>query len=323
MREIRFLVENYYDIQKLRVETFNRIVMFVKENADEILKVLSQSCLEPPCRGANHKDIESHGFYASHQNNENQLRHAVELLKKKKYAEFVKKYVLSQVWLESHLIHAGQLETEFQAKHVSHFGFETQHSFAILQNSKQIENLIWFHNRLYQVEKELYKKLDAWSKNHPLRVKYLDYVKGIGGVLASGIIAWLSLPILKAEKVSQIWKYCGLFPGSERKRGEKLEYNLKLKTFCWKIGQSFIKFKCFGRELYDNFKEETKRKHPDWTKLHVHNYARRKVVKLFLASVWEVWRKMNNLPVTEPYPIAFLGHQTKITPEMWMEKGEK
>jgi hypothetical protein len=34
----------------------------------------------------------------------------------------------------------------------------------------------------------------------------------------------------------------------------------------------------------------------------------------------EVWRKMNNLPTTKPYPIEFLGHKDIITPEMWIER---
>jgi hypothetical protein len=292
MREIRFLVENYYDIQKLRVETFNRIVMFIKTNKNDILKNLS------------HYEFETHDKRASHHQIEPQGSHAIELLKKKKYAEFVKKYVLSHSVLETQPNNASQRIGGTQ----------------LVGALSQIQNLVWFHNKLYETEKELYIRLDAWSKGHKLRNQYLDHVKGIGKVLASGIIAWLSEPILRADNVSQIWKYCGLFPGSERKAGKKLEYNPRLKSFCWKIGQSFIKFKCFGRKLYDDFKEEAKQKHPDWSKLHIHNYVRRKVVKLFIASVWEVWRKMNNLPVTEPYPIVFLEHQTKILPEMWIEK---
>ncbi|RLG17521.1 hypothetical protein DRN63_02880, partial [Nanoarchaeota archaeon] len=125
-----------------------------------------------------------------------------------------------------------------------------------------------------------------------------------------------------SDYVSQLWSYCGLKPGSERRKGERLQYNPRLKTFCWKIGQSFIKFKCFGRKLYDAFKEDCQRKHKDWTKLHIHNYARRKVVKLFLASVWEAYRRIRGLEVTKPYPIEVLGHKQVITFDRWMEKGE-
>lgn len=47
---------------------------------------------------------------------------------------------------------------------------------------------------------------------------------------------------------------------------------------------------------------------------HVHNYAVRKMVKLFLACLWLVWRDMEGLPVTCPYPIDILGHSGIIEP---------
>jgi len=100
-------------------------------------------------------------------------------LEEKKYAEFVKKYIISHEGDETHV------------KVASHQTNETHVLFALSPFIKQIENLIWFHNKLYETEKELYKRLDAWSRNHPLRTEYLNYVKGIGPVLASGIIAWL------------------------------------------------------------------------------------------------------------------------------------
>ncbi|MEM5854205.1 MAG: hypothetical protein QW228_07610 [Candidatus Aenigmatarchaeota archaeon] len=362
--EIRQLIENYYDIQKIRVETFNRLVCWVRENKEKIKEYLkshhglethdfdASQCNgetqyvhashyhpETHVRSASHRGFETHRFYASHWGDETHSPYALKLLEEaenqkgvkgmKKYSEFVKKFVLSQVGSETHgrgASHIGvetqesdasQAKCETQSSSASQVDIETQLKYAIFS---EIENLIWFHNKLYETEKELQKRLDAWSKNHKLRKEFLNYVKGIGGVLASGIIAWLDEVILKAEHPSSLWKYCGLYPGSERKRGEKLPYNLKLKSFCWKIGQSFIKFKCFGRKLYDRFKEETKQKHPDWSKLHIHNYARRKVVKVFLACLWKKWREMNNLPTPEPYAIAHLKHSDLITPEMWMEK---
>ena len=332
MNEIRQLVENYYDIQKIRVETFNRIVMFIKENEKKIIEALSHFDVETHVKDASQSKAETHFSSASHEKLETHLLDALKLLEEKKYAEFVKKYIISheyaetqfknvsQLSFETHFINASHVKSENQIESVSHQISETHLCIALSPFIKQIENLIWFHNKLYETEKELYKRLDAWSRNHPLRTEYLNYVKGIGPVLASGIIAWLQEPIKKANHVSQIWSYCGLAPNQVRKAGEKVNYNPRLKTFAWKIGQSFIKFKCFGRKLYDSFKEQAKQKHPDWTKLHIHNYARRKVVKLFIASVWEVWRKMNNLPVTKPYPIEFLGHKDIITPEMWMER---
>ena len=309
--EIRQLIENYYDIQKIRVETFNRIVCWVKENKDELMKILSHIGSETHRRDTSQFKDEAQYKSASHNEYETHFNVAFKLLENKKYSEFVKRFVLSQEFDETQDGGASQKK------------YETQNSFAFSQKLKEIEDMIWFHNKLYETEKELYHRLDAWSKEHPIRLNFLNQVKGIGPIFSSGLIAWLSEPIKKANYVSQIWSYCGLAPNQVRKKGQKVNYNPRLKTFMWKIGQSFIKFKCFGRELYLKFKEDCQRKHPDWTKLHIHNYVRRKVVKLFLASLWEVWRKMNNLPATKPYPIEVLGHKDLITPEMWIKEVEK
>jgi len=251
-RDIRYLIENFYDIQKLRIETYNRIVCYIKENAEKVKEEVSEG--------------------------------ARELIEKKKYAEFVKKYVLTEKI-----------------------------------NISDVKNLVWYHNQLYETEKGLYKRIDSWSRNHPLRREFLNHVKGIGAVLSSGIIAWLCDPILKADKVSQLWSYCGLAPNQERRKGEKVSYNPKVKVLCWKVGQSFIKFRCFGRRLYLDFRAYIEKREPEWSALHHHNWARRKVTKLFLAAVWEKWRRMNGLPVSEPYAISILGHAEKVRPEDWTE----
>lgn len=48
---------------------------------------------------------------------------------------------------------------------------------------------------------------------------------------------------------------------------------------------------------------------------HIHARAERKTVKLFLSHLWVEWRKLEGLPVTEPYSIAVLHHTGKEEPE--------
>ncbi len=47
---------------------------------------------------------------------------------------------------------------------------------------------------------------------------------------------------------------------------------------------------------------------------HVHNQALRKMIKLFLACLWLKWREAEGLPVTKPYAIDKLGHNSYIDP---------
>lgn len=47
---------------------------------------------------------------------------------------------------------------------------------------------------------------------------------------------------------------------------------------------------------------------------HIHNMALRRVVKLFQACLWLTWREAEGLPVTKPYAIEKLGHNSFIDP---------
>jgi len=48
---------------------------------------------------------------------------------------------------------------------------------------------------------------------------------------------------------------------------------------------------------------------------HIHNRALRKLMKLFLALLWEKWRTLEGLPVRPPYAKAILGHDDLLSPE--------
>jgi len=47
---------------------------------------------------------------------------------------------------------------------------------------------------------------------------------------------------------------------------------------------------------------------------HVHNRAMRKMIKLFQACLFLVWREAEGLPPTKPYAIDILGHDSLIDP---------
>jgi len=253
---IRFLVEQYYDVQKLRVEAFNRVVAYVKSQ-----------CL-----------TETHQKSASHTICETQADSAV------KPSTIAYSMVKSKI-----------------------------------KQPKEISELIWYHNSLHETEKQLAKRLDAWSKHHPLRINFLSRIQGIGPILSSALIAWLS-PIERFANISKLWSYCGMAPGQKRKRGAKLNYNPHLKTLMWKIASSFEKQKAEKsryRRIYDEKKQyylnrdDLKRaidEKKKGAKLHVRLMAMRYTAKRFLADLWLFWRRLEGLPVTEPYAIGVMGH---------------
>lgn len=199
----------------------------------------------------------------------------------------------------------------------------------------------------YNLDPEFLKKFELLIadrireliKDEPIYTEFLSKIKGLGPVLSGAIIAYFDPS--KAEHVSSFWKYAGLHvvngEAPRRTRGRKTEWNPKVKTLCWKIGMSFLKAKTpFYSDLYYEFKDyennklnnpiENYKNCPLWQegrckakgtpacKQHIHLRALRKMVKRFLSDLWIKWRKLEGLPVTEPYVIDVLKHNKEESP---------
>lgn len=68
---------------------------------------------------------------------------------------------------------------------------------------------------------------------------------------------------------------------------------------------------CPYRKMYDDYKHrlENHIKHQDKSKGHRHNMAMRYMIKMFLQDLWLKWREIEGLPITAPYSEAVLGHK--------------
>jgi hypothetical protein len=173
--------------------------------------------------------------------------------------------------------------------------------------------------------------------------QWLRTIKGMGPAMAAGLVAWID-DISKAPHVSSLWRYAGLHVedgrAPRRKRGEKADWNPRLRTHMWKITKQVLMARDpFYYGWYKEFKEREvekckkngirivpasklptkggKKYEPPGviSQGHVENRARRKVAKLLLAHLWHVWREMEGLPTEPAYP-AKLGHRI-IPPPNW------
>jgi hypothetical protein len=104
---------------------------------------------------------------------------------------------------------------------------------------------------LQLMEKSLKYPLEAFAESTVAGEWALSQY-GIGPVLAAGLGAHIE--ITKAPTAGSVWRYAGLDPTQTWEKGQKRPYNAELKTLCWKIGQSFMKFsgkeQCFYGQLY-------------------------------------------------------------------------
>jgi hypothetical protein len=145
-----------------------------------------------------------------------------------------------------------------------------------------------------------------------------------------------------------------------RVKGKKLEYNARLRTMCWRMASSLLRAKGSYYKYYLSQKElleirkrnegfsivpaaklprkkiakrgsdgavQVKDKREESSNVisegHIHNMALRKMIKLFLAHLWLVWREEAGLPLTKPYAIDKMKHKSFITAYEMVDKKAK
>lgn len=172
--------------------------------------------------------------------------------------------------------------------------------------------------RFTELETDLDKDIARVVRDEPM-YEQLSAVKGIGPMLAAKLLAMIDIE--RSDTISALWRYAGyaVIDGEREKpvKGEKLHYNKRLKTTLYLVGTAFLRANSPYRRVYDSAREYYDANRPDWTKLHQHNAAMRKMIKLFLSHLWDQWRKAEGLPVTDPYVHDRLGHNHKYEPEQF------
>ncbi len=206
--------------------------------------------------------------------------------------------------------------------------------------------LLWLFYQNETVEKQIKRALDSWTDALPA-ARWAKSIVGIGPVISAGLAAHID--VARCTTVGSIWRFAGLDPTVEWKKGTKRPWNASLKTLCWKIGESFVKVSGCDDDFYGHlyarrkdqeiaaneagqFADQAARKLERFNigkatdaykayaqgKLppaHIHARAKRWAVKLFLAHYHHVaWTLATGQPPAKPYVISILGHADFIAP---------
>lgn len=194
------------------------------------------------------------------------------------------------------------------------------------------------------LEGEIKKALKIYVQQQPIG-QWLLSIAGIGEVLAAGLIA--NIDINKCETAGAIWRFAGLDPTIEWNKGEIRPFNARLKTLCWKIGESFVKVSNNDKDFYGKIYKERKeyeqakndageyaeqaREKLEKYKIgkdteaykyysigqlppaHIQSRAKRYSVKIFLSHLFSVWYRLErDAEPPKPYALAILGHAHEI-----------
>lgn len=185
------------------------------------------------------------------------------------------------------------------------------------------------------------KRIATLIKDHPA-FYWFSKIKGIGKENIGKVVGLIDIE--KADTISALWKFAGYAvengKAPKRQKGAgKLSYNSRLRSMCWRLGNSLMKGNGKFYDYYLNEKnkyiercqregkkivpaaqlpkgENGKRHEPEGmiSEGHIHNQALRKMIKLFLACLWLTWREAVDLPTRAPYAIEYQGHTNIISP---------
>ncbi len=217
---------------------------------------------------------------------------------------------------------------------------------ALAESKEPHEVLRWLFEQNETVEKQIRRALNSWTDGLPA-ARWAKSIVGIGPVISAGLAAHID--ISRCATVGRIWRFAGLDPTVEWKKGERRPWNAGLKCLCWKIGESFVKVSGRPDDFYGQLYLQRKQIEQERNEAgkfadqaahklerfnigkstdayqayaagklppaHIHARAKRWVVKLFLAHYHHVaWTLATGTPPPKPYVISILGHADMIQP---------
>jgi len=183
---------------------------------------------------------------------------------------------------------------------------------------------------LSQQIESTYKDVMNITTAEPVYREYLSNVTGVSSVLTARLLNQFGY-CEDFDRVSDLWSYCGLAPGSKREKGEKLGYSPDAKKLGWLVGDTMMKMgdrSAYRREFFDPYKSKQVKRmgmaeemtdeqlnQKNWTppesQGHAHNRAIRYLAKKFLKHYWAISRDIKGLDVPDEHVIAFGGHKKK------------
>lgn len=218
------------------------------------------------------------------------------------------------------------------------------------KQGKWDENTEWLYEQYLEIEKKQDKLIKNIVQSHPVWTDWLSHVNGVSVHLAGLIIGGFASAFKEGEgiehfkTVGQAWAFAGLDvkdgKAPKREPGQPSSFNTTLRSILLgRVADSLIYQKGKYYKLYQRAKDEYyakflsegykivsakelpedkrgKKYEPPGviSKIHLERMARRKMIKIFVSHLMEVWKKAYGLPAGKPYVIDVLGHPHYIPP---------
>lgn len=316
-QKVRQEVVGYYDLQKLRIATGNRLVASILPDleGDELPE------------GATTK-AEAIGIVDVVYDEDGNPAEADKKKKDNKLKKFMVEY--NKV-TEACILASGKPSTVKNS--ISRIGAELSYI-----KSEQDYNMMKVYSLILEAEVLSLKNVKRFVEEHPLWDTFFSKVKGCGPLMSAVCLCYFD--INAGRHISSFWRYAGLdvvlsmnnetgeIIGEGRGRhkdhlveqtyikdGEEctkmgISFQPVLKTkLLGVLGSSFLKCQSPYATIYYGYKNRLMNnpKYAQHTPKHIHNMANRYMIKMFVKDLWLAWRELEGLPTEPDYAEAYLG----------------
>ncbi len=211
---------------------------------------------------------------------------------------------------------------------------------------------------LQNLEKFIDDKVAVQVDLHPAE-PWFSQINGVGRENIAKIIGLIDIEKAPYISSLWKWAGMHVVDGKspQRRKGQKIEYNSQLRTMCWRLAKAIMRAQSGPTEkvparkegkYYQYYIGEKDKYHKTFlqkgykivpsselpkdkkgdkyepegviSKGHLDNMAKRKMIKLFLAHLWEVWKTALGLPITKPYILKYGEHHHYYSPWDFIDK---
>lgn len=116
--------------------------------------------------------------------------------------------------------------------------------------------LNWVSESTKRLENDIKLALGEFARTYTVGL-WLQSLVGIGDVISAGFLAHID--VRECKTAGHFWRFAGLDPTVSWEKKTKRPWNAKLKTLCYKVGESFVKFQNHDDDFYGKLFRDRKR----------------------------------------------------------------
>lgn len=193
-----------------------------------------------------------------------------------------------------------------------------------------IWTMVSLHVIAKRQEDEIVNAIGRYVKETTLWKEFFESQKGCGPIVAAVILSevdihacrhvsslwkYAGLDVVNGMGRSRRKEHLADFEYIDKEGNKAIKKGITFNPFLKAkligvFGSSILKCKGEYHTIYDNYKVRCAAAHPDYSKGHIHSMAIRYAVKMFLKNLWNAWRELEGYEKEPDYWEMYISHRS-------------